>query len=164
GDVLAPLRYRADEGTGLLPEARRQLTGHAALGLGSPLGVLGLVGSELLVPLLLGTGTGSAGVALGVDVLGDPAGTMLPTQRLAGQSDLVLTQGCAVGGFLALLVRRAEADDGLAADQGRPVALASSLDGQPDLVGIVAVDVADHLPAVGLEAPRGIVGERVGRA
>src|SRR5690606_8445159 len=159
GDVLALLRYLADEGTGLLLEVRRQLTGHAALELGSQLGEFGLVGSELLVPLLLGTGTGFAGVPLGVDVFGDLDGTMLPAQRLAGPRDPVLTQGCAVGGFLALLVRRAEADDGLAADQGRPVALASSLDGQPDLVGIVAVDVADHLPAVGLEAPRGIVGE-----
>src|SRR5690606_21531680 len=100
-----------------------------------------------------------AGVPLGVDVFGDLEGTMLPAQRLAGQSNLVLTQGCAVGGFLALLVRRAEADDGLAADKGRLVALASSLDGQPDLVGIVAVELAAHLPAVGLGAPWGIVGE-----
>src|SRR5690606_42115978 len=105
-DVLALLRYLADEGTGLLLEVRQQLTGHAALELGSQLGEFGLVGSGLLVPLRLGTGTGFAGVPLGVDVFGDLEGTMRPAQRLAGQRYLVLTQGCAVGGFLRSEERR----------------------------------------------------------
>src|SRR5690606_19491340 len=132
---------------------------HATLELGSQRGILGLVGGELLVPLLLGPGTGFAGVPFGVDILGDLEGTVLPAQRFTGQGDLVLTQGRAVGGLLALLVGRAEADNGLAADQGRLVALARSLDGRLDLVGVMAVDVADHLPAVSLEAARSVVGE-----
>ncbi|MCY1290549.1 hypothetical protein D9M70_396990 [compost metagenome] len=85
---------------------------------------------------------------------------MVPAQRGAGQGNLVVAQRGAVALFLAGLVRRTEADDGLAADQGRLVAaLARGVDGGLDLVGIVAVDVADHLPAVGLEALRRVVGE-----
>ena len=62
--------------------------------------------------------------------------------------------------FLALLVRRAETDDGLAADQRRLLGvLAGSLDGGLDLVGIVAVDIADDLPAVRLETLGRVVGK-----
>src|SRR5690606_37816766 len=113
GDVLALLRHFADIGTGLLLEIGGQVTGHATLELGSQLGILGLVGGELLVPLLLGAGTGFAGVPFGVDVLRDLEGTVLPAQRFTGQGHLVLTQRRAVGGLLALLVRRAEAENGL---------------------------------------------------
>ncbi len=84
---------------------------------------------------------------------------MVPVQFLAGQGDFVVAQRCAVAVFLALLVRRAETDDGLAADQGRAIALASGLDGGLDLVGVMAVDVADHLPVVRFETRRGVVGE-----
>ncbi len=84
---------------------------------------------------------------------------MVPVQGLAGQGDFVVAQRGAVAVFLALLVRRTETDGGLAADQGRAIALAGGLDGHLDFFGIVAVDVADHLPVVGLEARRGVVGE-----
>ena len=84
---------------------------------------------------------------------------MLPAQGGAGQGDLVDAQRRAVTVFLALLVRRTEADGGLAADQGRLHALARSVDGHLDFFGVMTVDVADHLPAVGLEAVRRVVGE-----
>ncbi len=117
------------------------------------------VGVETLVPLGFGLGTGLLGVPLGIDVGGDFERTVVPAQCLTGQGNFVVAQRRAVGLFLALLVRRAETDGGLAADQGRTVALAGGLDGRLDLFGVVAVDVADHLPVVGFEARRGVVGE-----
>ena len=84
---------------------------------------------------------------------------MLPLQGFAGQGDFLGAQWCAVAVFLALLVRRTEADGGLAADQGWQRALARGLDGGLDLFRIVAVDVADHLPVVGFEALGRVVGE-----
>jgi hypothetical protein len=40
---------------------------------------------------------------------------VIPAQGFAGQGDLVVAQGGAVALFLALLVRRAESDDGFLA-------------------------------------------------
>ena len=59
-----------------------------------------------------------------------------------------------------LLVGRAGADDGLAADQRglRGVGL-GLLDGGFDLDRVVALHVADHLPAIGFETLGGVVGE-----
>ncbi len=60
----------------------------------------------------------------------------------------------------ALLVGRAPADHGLAADQGGTAGfLARGFDGGLDLVGVVAVHVTHHLPAIGFEAGRRVVGE-----
>ena len=62
--------------------------------------------------------------------------------------------------FLALLVGGAEADDGLAADQGRAIAVgAGHFDGGADFVRVVAVDVGHHVPAVAFETLGGVVGE-----
>ncbi len=159
GDGFALGGDFTDELAGLFGEVRRQLAGHAPLELGSQRREFGLVGGEALVPLVLGVGALLLGVPLGVDLGRDFEGAVLPAQRLAGQGDFGLTQGSAVGFFLALLVRRAEANDGLAADQGRAVAFARGLDGHLNLVGVVTVDVTDHLPAIGLEAARGVIGE-----
>ena len=85
---------------------------------------------------------------------------MVPAQRLAGQGDFVLAERRAVAFFLALLVRRAVTDDGLAADEARAVGdLAGGLDGGLHGFRIVPVDLGDHMPAVGLEAFRGVVEE-----
>ncbi|MNZ78871.1 hypothetical protein D3C78_974610 [compost metagenome] len=84
---------------------------------------------------------------------------MVPVQLFARQGDFVVAQRSTVAIFLALLVRRTETDDGLAADQGRLRALACSVDGGADFVGVVAVDIADHLPVVGFETLRRVVGE-----
>ncbi|MCY1515307.1 hypothetical protein D9M68_498890 [compost metagenome] len=120
----------------------------------------GGVGGELLVPGGFALGAGGLGIPLGVDLRRDFERAVVPAEGGAGGGDLVVAQRRAVALFLAGLVRRTEADHGLAADQGRTVAgLARGLDGGLDLVGVMAVDVADHLPAVGLEALRGVVGE-----
>ena len=59
-----------------------------------------------------------------------------------------------------LLLRRAIADEGPAADQRRLVRIDRGRhQGGLDRLGIVAVDLGDHFPAIGLEAPRGVVGE-----
>ncbi|MND93572.1 hypothetical protein D3C80_857610 [compost metagenome] len=84
---------------------------------------------------------------------------MIPFQRRTGQGDFRVTQRGAVAVFLALLVRRTEADGGLAADQGWLRAFACSVDRGLDLFRIVTVDVADHLPVVGFETLRRVVGE-----
>src|SRR5450830_787131 len=84
---------------------------------------------------------------------------MCPLQRRTAQGDFRITQWGAVAIFLALLVRRTEADGGLAADQGRTLAFARGLDGGRDLFRVMTVDVADHLPVVGFETLRGVVGE-----
>ncbi len=159
GDGLALGGHVADEFAGLLGEVGGQLTGHTALELGGQRREFGFIGGKALVPLVLGVGALLLGIPFGIDLGRDFEGAMAPAQRFAGQGDFGIAQGRAVGRFLALLVRRAETDDGLAADQRRPVALARGLDGHLDLVGVVAVDITDHLPAVSLEAARGVVGE-----
>jgi len=159
GDGLTLVGNIGDVGRGLLGEVGRQLALQAAQQFGGQFRMGSLVGGETLVPLGFLGGAGFLGVPLGVDLRRDLERSVLPAQRGAGRGDLVGAQRRAVALFLALLVRRAETDHGLAADQGRLVALARGIDGGLDLVGVMPVDVADHLPAIGLEALRGVVGE-----
>src|SRR5690606_4974336 len=101
-----------------------------------------------------------AGAPAVADLLRDLERAVLPAQRLARGLDLVLAQRGAVRGLLAGLVRRAETDRGAAAEQHRLVVVGDRLlDRGLDRVGIVAVYVADHAPAVGLEARGRVVGE-----
>ena len=149
-----------DEGVGLLVPVGGQFAGHAALELGG-LGRIGFaVGGELLVPGGLGGGTLLLGIPAGGDLAGDLERRMVPAQGLAGQGNIVVTQGGAVAVLQALLVGGAEADDGLAADQGRLVGdRAGLVDGGLDGVAVVTVHLGDNVPTVGLEAGRGVVGE-----
>ena len=81
-------------------------------------------------------------------------------QRGAGGGDFVLAQRRTVRGLLAGLRGRTETDRGAAAQQHRLVGRAQrGVDGGLDLHRVVAVDVADHGPAVGLEARGRVVGE-----
>ena len=85
---------------------------------------------------------------------------MGPPEVLAGQRDFVVAQRGAVTLFLALLVRRAEADDGLAADDGGLVRdLAGLFDRLLDSFRIMAVDFGNDVPAVGFEPLRRVVVE-----
>ena len=62
--------------------------------------------------------------------------------------------------FLAGQCRRAKADDCFAADERGAVGrFARRIECRLDLMRVVAVDVAHHLPAVRLEAGRGVVAE-----
>src|SRR5437660_1334202 len=67
-------------------------------------------------------------------------GAMGPAQLLARALDLIGPQRLAVGRGLALLGRRAVADDGLAGDQRRLVGTARPLDGTGNGLGIVPID------------------------
>src|SRR5690606_39117759 len=97
------------------------------------------------------------------DFLGHGERFVRPADVLARRGDFILAERGAMHAFRAGLVRRTEADHGAAADQrGLVGVLARSLDGGPDLFGVVAVDVADHVPAVGLEALRRVVAEPAG--
>src|SRR5690606_40265485 len=99
------------------------------------------VGSELLVPGSFGSSAGFPGIPLGVDLRRDFERPIVPAQLRTGQGDLVVAQRRTVALLLALLVRRTEADGGLAADQSRLIRrLARGLDGHLDFVGIVAVE------------------------
>src|SRR3546814_11439107 len=73
------------------------------------------------VPLLLAHESCVAGAPAVTDLLRDLERAVLPAQRLARGLDLVLAQRGAVRGFLAGLVRRAEAGRGAAAEQYRLV-------------------------------------------
>ena len=118
------------------------------------------IGGEQLVPGRLLLLAARARVPAGVDLLRHFERAVVPAELVARQLDLVLAERRAVGLGRALLVRRTETDHGLAADQGRVGGLrARRLDRLAHLVGIMAVDVAHHLPAVGFEAGGGVVAE-----
>ena len=137
-----------------------QIAGHAALELGGELGVGGTVGGERGVPLRLERGTLGAGVPGGVDLGRDVEGRVVPADMGARGLDLGGAERGAVHVVAVLLVGRAGADDGLAADQrGLGGVGLGLLDGGFDGDRVVTLHVADHLPAVGFEPFRRVVGE-----
>src|SRR5690606_21426754 len=113
----------------------------------------------------LQVGAARAAVPVVVDFARDFEGGMIPAHRLARGGDLVGPQGSAVDFLGAGLVGGAAADHGAAADQGRPPACGGMRarldDGGIDGVHVVAVDAAQDVPAIGLEARRRVVGEPV---
>ena len=118
------------------------------------------VGLHSLFPALLALGASLPGVPAGVDIVRDLERLIGPVEGDAGRGHLVRPQRRAVAGFTALLVGRALANHGLAADERGPGGLvARRLYGGLHFRGAVAIDVVDHLPAIGLEARRGVIGE-----
>src|SRR5699024_2459354 len=92
-------------------------------------------------------------------------GRILPAEFGAGGGDFVVAKRGTVHSRGILLVGRAPADHGLAADQGRAALfLAGGLQSLADLAAVMAVDIAHHLPAVGLETIRRVVSEPVSGA
>ena len=97
-----------------------------------------LVALEDAIPLLFGRRARLAMVPGGADLFRHHERRRIPAQRLARVGDFFRAEGFAVRGLGALLVRRAPADDGLAADDGRLIlAVLRLLDGRSDRVGIV---------------------------
>ncbi len=85
---------------------------------------------------------------------------MRPAQRLARGRHFRRAERAAVHVLGTLLVGRALADHRAAADQAGAHGLGTrGLDRGLERRGVVAIDVSEHLPAIGLEAPRGVVGE-----
>ncbi|RMT21917.1 hypothetical protein ALP52_05981 [Pseudomonas amygdali pv. mori] len=148
-----------DISSGFLCKVSRQLAAHATNEVVGQLRESGGIGSKALIPLGFGSQAFFFRIPLGVDISRNFERTVIPFQGRTGQGDFVRTQRRTVGFFLALLVRRAKADGGLAADQRRLVALARGVDGGLDFFRVMTVDIADNQPAVGLEALRRIVGK-----
>ena len=85
---------------------------------------------------------------------------MAPAKLRTRAGNLVRAEWRAVAGRLAGLAGRTKADRGAAADERRLACLGlGGLDRLGDFLGVVAVHLADDLPAVGLEAGGGVVGE-----
>src|SRR5207342_957544 len=84
-------------------------------------------------------------------------GGMRPAELVAHALDLIGAQRLAVGGGLALLGRRAVADNGLAGNERRLVGAARALDRYGNRLGIVAVD-PHRAPARRFETRDLIVG------
>src|SRR5450631_4098589 len=82
-----------------------------------------------------------------------------PIQGLAREGNFLDSQSFAVSGLGALPIGRAPADDRFAADERRTLRFSACfLDGGSDRFGVLAIYMGDHLPAVGLEALRGVIG------
>ena len=160
GDAGPGLLALANVVVGPLAEVLRQLARQTAAqfrGLGGMR--LGVVRHALL-PGLLGGGALVGGVPARVDVVGYLEGRVVPADVAAGGGDLLVAQRRPVARLAALLVGRALADECLAADQRGPVRLGPRrVDGGGDGGRVVAVHLGDHVPAVGLKAPRRVVGE-----
>ncbi len=142
------LRVRRDRRVerGLRPIGR-QLAAHPPDVLGGELGVRRLVERERRLPGALGLCAARLRVPRGVRVLGQHERLVGPDQRLARQLDLVGAERLAVRLRGAGAVRRALADHRLADDQGRPVGRALRVgDRRIDRIGVVAVDLVDHVP------------------
>src|SRR5690606_17090949 len=121
--------------------------------------VLLLVAGELFLPRGLGLETLLTRIPALVDLGGHVEGHVEPLERGARGLDLVSTQRGAVAGLFALLVGRAEADDGLADDQAGTRRIGTrSLDGGGYGSRVMAVSV-QHLPAIGGKACRRVIGE-----
>ena len=160
GHVRAVLLQPGDIRRGLLRPVRGQLAGQAATELGGQFGVRGGVGIERGMPLPLALRAGGARIPAITDGIGDLERGVVPTQLHTRRGDFVLAQRGAVAAFLTLLVGRAKTDHGARADQGGPLVLRGGcVQRAGDRVRVVAVDVADDIPAIGLKARGAVVGE-----
>ena len=134
--------------------------GHAPLEFRRQLRMGVTVGIEASGPGIFEGLAAASAIPGGGDVFGNMKGRVGPADSLAYASYLVLAKGCAMGGFLALLVGRAPTDDGLAANKSGCVAVgARAFDGAFHRARIVPVHIGYHLPAVCAETRRRVVGE-----
>ena len=140
-------------GVGLGGEIGGQGAGDAAAEFGCLGGERGGVGGEFGFPFGLTGGTGRARIPGGADFIGTSKGGVCPAEGGAGCGYFGGTECGAVRLVGAGGVGCAEADDGLATDQGGFAAGGDGLGhGGFDALAVQAVDVRDDAPAVGLEA------------
>ena len=100
------------------------------------------------------------GVPRGGDIGRDDEGRMPPFERRARARHFLRPKRRAMGVLMALLGRCAAADNGLAADQARLVGFGDGFSERGiDRHRAMAVDRAHHVPAIGFEALRRVVGE-----
>ena len=137
-----------------------QVAFHAALELGGQLGEGLAVGVKALVPDSLKTFAIGLGIPVGVHVFRNHERLARPAQGFAGECNFFRAQRLAVGLGRVGAVGAALADVRLANDEGGALGLLFGFfDGGVHLVGVVAVDGADHVPAAGHEAQGGVVGK-----
>ena len=159
-DVLGRRTGRADVAGAFLRPVRGQLARHLPFKLGCGPRELGAVDLEVRLPFAVARGSPLTGVPARVDLAGDLEGWVGPPERFARARDLVVAEWRAVRGRLALLVRRSESDDRLAAQKRRAIGDGERVaDRRIDRGGVVAVHAAHHVPAVRIEPGRGVVGE-----
>ncbi len=92
-------------------------------------------------------------------MLGNLERRIVPADVGASGRDFIRAQRSAVHVVRAFLIGGSCSNNRLAADQGGPVGLGlGGLDGGIDGLRIVALHIADHVPAVGFEALGGVVG------
>src|SRR5581483_1626195 len=157
GDRLGFRRRLLNEFLAALHPILRQLAVLAALELRGQIGMRLAIRGEAFIPLAFGRGSRRARVPGVIDLARYDEGLIAPTELLARGRDFIRTERRAVRRFLALLVGCAESDDGLAANQRRPILLRARLEDRLlDRVGAVAVDAANDMPAVRFEALRRI--------
>ena len=118
------------------------------------------VGVHAPAPRGLAPGAGGARIPARAHRLRYLEGGMRPAHRRPRPRCLVRSERGAVRRRRPRLGRRPPPDGGPAADEARPLAVAARrLDRRLHRPPVVAVHAADDLPAVGLEAGRGVVGE-----
>ena len=147
-------------GAGAGGPIERQAAVHDALEFGGEFRMGARIDLELVIPGTFARGAGLACAPGGVDLVRHDEGCMGPVERDAGGGYFVDAERRAVAALATGLVRRTVADHGFAYDEGRTPGVAAGgfkrgLHGG----GIVAIDGAHHLPAVGFKARGGIVGE-----
>ena len=143
-----------------------QLFAHTAFKFGGFRGVSGAIGGELRVPRSFAFRTFGGGVPCSFDVCRNHERLVRPAEGCAGGGDFIRAERRAVYVVRALFIRRAFADHGFAADQRRFAVGSFGLclggeQGCFDGSGIVAIDIGNHVPAVGGKACRCVIREPV---
>ena len=142
---------------------RRQRTpSHAPLEFSRKLRMSLCVGGKAALPVGLARRARFARVPGGADLRGDLERLGRPAEARAGRGDLCRPEGGTVYLVSARLVGAAVTDHGLAAHERRPATVLARLrERRLDGRSVVAGDLAYDTPAVGLKAPRGVIGEPV---
>ena len=144
--------------------ARRQLTPLHLIDLLGQVRVLRSVGGEQLRPCAAGLGAAlsdAGGEVLGDTVRHQERRILRPPVGALGQADFLGAERLAVGGGGALLVGRAVADAAVEDEERRPaLGLLEDPEGMLDALEVVGIADAQHVPAVGQEPGRDVLGER----
>ena len=137
-----------------------QVAVRAALELGGQLREFPGVAVERRLPGGFTIGAGRCRIPRAGDVLGNLEGRMRPSQRFTARGNLVITKRRTVRARSALLVRRAEANDGLAGNQRGPLCVGhGGVHGGSYSGGVMSIDIGNDLPAVRFKTLYRVVGK-----
>ena len=137
-----------------------QVAGEAALEFCGELGILGGIAVEHRLPFGFDAGAFGTVIPGVIDLLRNLERSVGPTDRGAGGGDFLIAERFTVDLGGTLTVGRALADGGARDDEGGLILGELGLgDGGVHGVDVMAVDRADHVPAVGFEAAARVVAE-----